>query len=56
MTIRRECAEKRTSFTNYFGNTFLNDPGVGGPPGKSTFLTGGTHFLVNEIKVFEIKD
>jgi hypothetical protein len=55
ITVRARCNERRTNFARYFGNTFLNDTGIGGPPGMSMFLSGALDFLVNEIEVFEIK-
>lgn len=54
ITVRPECNEKPVSYTRYFGNTFINDTRLGGPPKESTFFTGAHTFIVREIEVFQI--
>jgi hypothetical protein len=52
ITVRRPCDTEFVSYTEYFGNTYVNDTGQEG----NDFLTGSSHFRVNEIEVFELID
>jgi hypothetical protein len=54
LLLCKDCNVNSESYTYFFGQTSINDTGMGGDPGKSTFLVGVSKFQVEEIEVFEI--
>jgi hypothetical protein len=54
--VMDNCNENNESFARGLGDVYRNKDERGGPIGSNTLLTGGTHFRVDEIEVFEVCD